>query len=202
LSTLREGAFAWRPAGLRSCNEEGQAPVEVETFLLEVDRGALGGIDSEAAAEFQLADRLQGLVDAAGCVGSCFVAEPAARSGLLLWAKPDSWRARKLIDHRTLGTAVSSSLDNGRGGLSSRTLTATRWCRRIWLKAVVSPLAQVSSNCPDFVELGLMECPAETYGSGRRVDLSTGVRIGSPHGLVRMYTIGARRSRRGSPRRG
>ena len=59
---------------LRSCNEEGQAPVEVETLLLEVDRGALGGIDSEAAAEFQLADRLQGLVDAAGCVGSCFVA--------------------------------------------------------------------------------------------------------------------------------
>ena len=59
---------------LTSCNEEGQAPVEVETLLLEVDRGALGGIDSEATAEFQLADRPQGLVDAAGCVGSCFVA--------------------------------------------------------------------------------------------------------------------------------
>ena len=43
-------------------------------LLLEVDRGALSGIDSEATAEFQLADRPQGLVDAAGCVGSCFVA--------------------------------------------------------------------------------------------------------------------------------
>ena len=70
--------------GLRSCNEEGQAPVEVETFLLEVDRGALGGIDSEAAAEFQLADRLQGLVDAAGCVGSCFVAPAATTATQLL----------------------------------------------------------------------------------------------------------------------
>jgi hypothetical protein len=58
------------------------SPVEVETFLLEVDRGALGGIDSEAAAEFQLADRLQGLVDVAGCVGSCFVAGPATRPRL------------------------------------------------------------------------------------------------------------------------
>ena len=65
--------------GLRertSCNEEDQAPVEIETLLLEVDRGALGGIDPEAAAEFQLAGRPQGLIDAAGCVGSCFVAPP------------------------------------------------------------------------------------------------------------------------------
>ena len=76
--------------GGSSCNEEGQAPVEVETLLLEVDRGALGGIDSEAAAEFQLADRLQGLVDAAGCVGSCFVARAAVSSTLPLFVRTSS----------------------------------------------------------------------------------------------------------------
>ena len=74
---------------LTSCNAEGQAPFEIETLLLEVDRGALGGIDSEATAEFQLADRPQGLVDAAGCVGSCFVAQAATTSMLLLRASKD-----------------------------------------------------------------------------------------------------------------
>ena len=60
--------------------------------------------------------------------------------------------------------------------------------------------AQRCSDRRCFVKAGLMDCPAETYGRGSRVDLSAGVRIGSPHGLVRMCTNSALASRFTSPR--
>jgi hypothetical protein len=94
MGTLNSGFRACQHSGkvllrgglreLTSCNEKGQAPVEIEPLLLEVDRGALGGIDSGATAEFQLADRPQGLVDAAGCVASCFVADTGLVAALPL----------------------------------------------------------------------------------------------------------------------